>query len=283
MKKLHISIISLLMILCLFGCSSNSNSYKSATTESFYDEVNFSTSDYTSDTADTLNNNINEKSKIIYTVNINYETKDFDSAVKSLNQKIDKYEGYIVSRDEYKYGEDYKYISGNYTIRIPADKYKEFLSDSEEIGNITSLSENAEDITDEYIDTSARLENLKIEEETLQNLLSQATSISDIIEIQSSLSQVRSDIESYESRIKYYDTLTEYATINVSISQVSVYTSNKSTLEKFVDLLKDSLSGFKDALVALFRVLIYALPYIIVVGIIILIIIKANKNKKGKQ
>lgn len=280
MKRLYILLTCLLMAISLFAC--NSNSKNSASTEAALDTYtsdSFLTVESTSD----LNTNINENSKIIYTADIDYETKDFDEAVNILNEKIDKYKGYIVTRNEYKYGEDSQYINGYYTIRIPINNYSEFLNEGEDIGNITSISENANDVTDEYIDTTARLENLKLQEESLQNLLSKANDIKDIIEIQNSLSDVRGDIESYESRIKYYDTLTEYASININISQVSVYTSNKTTLEKFNDMLKDSIDSFKEVLGSLVRMIIYALPYLIVLGILVLIIIKFKKHKKDKE
>lgn len=280
MKRLYILLTCLLMAISLFAC--NSNSKNSASTEAALDTYtsdSFLTVESTSD----LNTNINENSKIIYTADIDYETKDFDEAVNILNEKIDKYKGYIVTRNEYKYGEDSQYINGYYTIRIPINNYSEFLNEGEDIGNITSISENANDVTDEYIDTTARLENLKLQEESLQNLLSKASDIKDIIEIQNSLSDVRGDIESYESRIKYYDTLTEYASININISQVSVYTSNKTTLEKFNDMLKDSIDSFKEVLGSLVRMIIYALPYLIVLGILVLIIIKYKKHKKDKE
>lgn len=148
---------------------------------------------------------------------------------------------------------------------------------------MSSFSENADDITDTYIDLSARLENLKAEEETIRSLLDKATDMSDILEIEKRLSEVRGDIESYQSQINYYDKVTDYATITISISQVRTYTANKSFIEKVGDLFKESFSNFGQALYGIFSLLVYAIPYLLIALIIFLIIRKIRKNKKDKE
>lgn len=288
MKKI---LSCLLVLTCLVGCSSNSKSGDMA-------EASESTSFYTTDSAydyettgdynvldESTGENVDASitSKIIYTASIDFETKDFNKTLESLDEKIKSYNGYVLSRELYKYGEDEEYTSAYYSIRIPVSNYNNFLNDREEIANVTSLSENADDITDTYIDLSARLENLKAEEETIRSLLDKATDMSDILEIEERLSEVRGDIESYQSQINYYDKVTEYATITISISQVRTYTANKSFIEKVGDLFKESFSNFGQALYAIFSLLIYAIPYLIIALIIFLIVRKIRENKKDKD
>lgn len=287
MKKLFSLLCSLLIVVCLAGCSSSNKNGSYTTGSSTSDFSSYDSREYFNDSTgnDDSLDTLSVKSKIIYTASMDFETKDFDKTIENLNEKINSYDGYVINRNIYKHGEDNKYISAYYSIRIPVSNYNAFLSDSETIANVTSLNESADDITDEYIDLSARLENLKLEEETIQTLLEKATEMSDILEIESRLSEIRGDIESYQAQINYYDTVTEYATIDISISQVDVYTSNKSFIQKLGDLLKDSFSSFGDVINTLFTCLLYALPYILIALIIFLIIrkIKNDKNNKNKN
>lgn len=283
MKK---KILLLLSLFMLVGCSSNKNAYFS--TEAVYDEAGTTDAYYSLDelktydtgTLETSDSDTLYENKIIYTAHIDIETKDFDKTVEVLNSKIEEYEGYVIDKTINRYGENKQYIDGYYEIRIPSAKYKEFIANKDEIGVVSSINESTDDVTEEYIDLTARLENLKLEEESIQKLYDRATEMSDILEIESRLSDVRGDIESYESKIKYYDTLTSYATINISISQVNVYTANKSFIEKVGDMFKDSFENFKDVLEGLLEACIYALPFVCVFAIIFVVIYKTVKKKK---
>lgn len=124
--------------------------------------------------------------------------------------------------------------------------------------------------------------NLKLEEEIIKGLLDKATEISEILENETKLSEVRGDLEFLESRIKYYDTVTDYAAITIYIDEVKQYTSNKSFIEKQNDLLKDSLESFKEVLYGLVSLVFYLLPYLIIILIITFIIIKVLKIKVNK-
>lgn len=290
MKKILTIFSCMGLCLTLFACSSKSTDSTYTTESMHYDSINsdYFNTDYnisdsfntsTSELTSEKNTEISQDTKIIYMAYINYETKDFDKAIELLKTQIEKYNGYIIDSTTNKYGDNNQYIDGNFEIRIPAENYKAFIKEKDSIGEITTVNESADDITDEYIDLTARLDTLKTEEETVKNLLSKATEISDILEIESKLSEIRSDIESYESRIKYYDTVTDYATITINISQVNVYTSNKSFLEKCGDLFSDSFKSFKVALFAGFSALIYALPYLVIIAVVIFIVLKVRKNK----
>lgn len=287
MKKLLNIIFCLTLLICLFACNASSSvsdeignnekmSFDTATTSQMYEENGFNEVDDEDSTNKTI-------SKIIYTASINLETKDFDSTIEALNKKITKYEGYVTNRETYTYGEDNKYINAIYEIRVPSKNYNAFLNEKDDIGSVTSITENANDVTEEYIDLTARLENLKLEEETIQGLFNKATEISEILKIETKLSEVRGDIESLESKIKYYDTVTDYATITIYIDLVNQYTSNKTFIEKLGDLFKDSFDSFKNVLYEILSFVVYTIPYLIIIAIVVLIIIKVRKNKVAKK
>ena len=61
----------------------------------------------------------------------------------------------------------------NYTVRIPAARFNDFLSRTGSIGNVTSTSRSAENVTSQYTDYQARLDSLTIQEERLLDMLEQ--------------------------------------------------------------------------------------------------------------
>ena len=119
-------------------------------------------------------------------------------------------------------------------------------------------------------------------------LLSQAETMADLLEIESRLTQVRSDLESYTSQLKVLENQVDYATMYLSLSEVTEYTpvAEKTRLQKigegFVKSLKDLGNGILD-----FGVwILVELPYLIVIGLVgfgAYRLVKKLRKKKGKK
>lgn len=222
MKKRSAIIISSILIgAMLAGCgssSSSNSSYKSdepvAAAEAAYDYAADEAWDYESapveakSTAGTTEGEAvsdseilaNSNRKLIKTVNMNVETRQFDELVANVMDRISSLGGYAQSTD----------ISGNsynsygstrnafIVARIPANKLDFFVDNIENESNITSKNESAEDVTLQYADVEAHKDSLKIEQQRLNQLLEQADTLENIIELENRLTEVRYEIESYE-------------------------------------------------------------------------------------
>ena len=145
----------------------------------------------------------NSNRKLIKTVNMSAETREFDKFIANITDKIETLGGYAQSTDISGNSYDsYNERSAFIVARIPATKLEFFVSEVAEHSNITSKNESAEDVTLQYADTEAHRDSLKIEQERLNELLEQADTLENIIELENRLTQVRYEIESYESRLR---------------------------------------------------------------------------------
>lgn len=177
--------------------------------------------------------------KLIKTVWLELESKSYEESLKSLEKLVEAAGGYLESQSEQ--GISY-YASGSYrsryatlTARIPADRLEEVTEAAGELCNVVSRSSDVSDITDTYTDTEARLETLKLQEERLLAILAKATTLSDVIELEQSLSNVRYEIESITAQLKNMDGQVSYSTLNITLSEVVEYnlvTSPPETLGK---------------------------------------------------
>ncbi|MDE6406830.1 MAG: DUF4349 domain-containing protein, partial [Lachnospiraceae bacterium] len=156
--------------------------------------------------------------KLIKTVNISAETEDFDTLVPGLQKQVEGLGGYIESISVYDvnsyYVEDQrvKQRCANLTARVPKEKLDGFLAQVGEQTNVTSRSENVEDVTLQYVDLESRKKALLTEQERLLELMGKAESVEDIIAIEGRLSEVRYQIESMESQLRTYDNQIDYST-----------------------------------------------------------------------
>ena len=110
-------------------------------------------------------------------------------------------------------------------IRVPAEAYSDVLGQLRGIAKeVRSQSEDTQEVTEEYTDLQSRIRNLEATEGRYLDLLSRATTISDILSLEDRLTSVRGQIEQAQGRINVLDDLTDLATISVRLVLPAVVT-----------------------------------------------------------
>lgn len=133
-------------------------------------------------------------SKIIYSADLSAQTTDFDAAISKLDAQITAFGGFIERSDingDTRYNDDGTTSVINrwayYTIRVPAARFEEFLHQTEGIGNVTSISRYAENVTSQYTDYEARLSSLRTQEERLLSMLEKSEDVESLIALEQRL------------------------------------------------------------------------------------------------
>lgn len=220
--------------------------------------------------------------KIVKTAALSIKTKNYDTLLADIRQKIDKYGGYIEQSQEYNYDNSSNRYA-NMDVKIPADKLEIFIEELSSIGTITSKTVSSDDITDSYIDIESRINALETEEKTLLGILEKAESLADVIELQKRLSTVRADLEGMKAKKQSYDGMVAYSGVSLDIREVErVVEGDDSFLGEVKERLMNNLYDLGDFLRELAISLISSLPYIAIVGIIagvVIIIIKKIRKR----
>jgi hypothetical protein len=110
-------------------------------------------------------------------------------------------------------------------IRVPAAAYTDILRQLRGIAKeVRSQSEDTQEVTEEYTDLQSRIRNLEATEGRYLDLLTRATTISDILTLEDRLNSVRGEIEQVQGRINVLDDLTDLATISIRLVLPAVVT-----------------------------------------------------------
>lgn len=157
--------------------------------------------------------------KLIRNAQLRVETKTFDTFYKAVLEKAGSLSGYVQSTAVSAYGNDGRYA--DVVLRIPSDSLDAFLQSVSELGNVTWQSTDIQDVTDEYVDMQSRITALETEQTTLLELLKKADSLTDVLEIQSRLTEVRSSLETWKGQFKALESQIDYSTVSMEISEVS--------------------------------------------------------------
>lgn len=300
MKKMTAILVTLCMLAALLaGCGGASKSTQAfdaaaaapaeAANGAYYDMESAKSEDggLTGDTDSTV---LPEGRKWIITVNMSAETEDLDALMEALNGKISGLGGYVEDQDSYN-GSMYssrRYRSASLTVRIPAERVDEFTEEMSGIANVVSTSLSREDITLSYVATESRVKALQTEEARLLELMEQAETMADLLEIESRLTDVRYELENRASQLRLYDNQVDYATIYLSIDEVQEYTpvEEPTVWERISGGFVSSIKGVGNGLLDLLVWVLAKSPYLVILGGVtvgVVVLVKKRKARKAEK
>ncbi len=271
--------------------SDSSDDYDALLKEEYAADINGSSDSSNSLVATPLKDDVYKPAELrVVTKNaeLYLETEDYEKLVKFIGSKVEDLYGHIESSNEYDY-EGKAGRSGFMTIRVPAEDLDTFITSLEEESTVRTKTIKTDDITSDYVDTESMIAALETEQVTLLDLLSKASSLSDTIQIQDRLTNVRQELQYYESMMSRMSNEVAYSTVYIDIDEVEHASASGSGFwydlkTGFIDSLYDIAAGFK--IMAIWFV--SALPFVailIVCGIIMKSIVKVFKKKsdRGEQ
>lgn len=232
--------------------------------------------------------------KLVYHCDMDIETLDYAKTMASIKNAITKYNGVIQAENESDNGrnwyyEDYYKTSGtlhNYIkVRIPSEKYENFLSELDGVGKIISKSTSVDNISQQYYDTTTQIEALQIQEKNLLSMLEKCETIEDMITVQSRLSEVQYELSSLQTNKRYMDIDVAYSYVNINVSEVMEYRQDVEPVKKntFIDRLKNTLDATADDFLTFMEgflfLIIHLAPYMVIVAIFCFVFRKKIKQK----
>lgn len=214
--------------------------------------------------------------KLITTVNIQAETREYDGFMTWIEEKTAQAGGYIESSDMYSYNERER--SSDLTLRIPADRLNGFLKEMGETCNIVQRSVKEDDVTLDYVDAESYRDALLVEQERLLDLLERAESLEDIMNIEDRLTTVRYQLQNYESTIRVYDNQINYSTVRLSIREVAELTEPEpeSWGSRALQGMKDNARDIARFFQELALLIVTHIPALLLAGVVILIVLLAT-------
>ncbi len=104
------------------------------------------------------------------------------------------------------------------SVRVPRERFDEALKAIEKLGDVLHKSIAAEDVTDQYVDLSLRLDNARAVRARLEKLLETAT-VRDAVEIQKELAKVTEEIERLEGKLKLLRDRIAFSVVTVTFER----------------------------------------------------------------
>lgn len=216
------------------------------------------------------------ETKIIKTADLSFQTSDLSTSYENLHTDIKKYKA-IIQNDES--GKNDESVYRNLTIRIPSQHFDSFIADiSKGVQHFDRKEISQQDVTEEYVDTESRMKSKKKLEERYLQLLSKASKVSEMLEIEKKLAEIREEIEAKEGQLKYMQNRVSMSTVNI---QMYTYNASESGATvsyggKIWNSLKEGFNGLSNFMLSIISIW----PFILIfVGVFIFIKRRFFKKK----
>ena len=202
----------LLLSLCivLFGCKRNEGfNYQTESAEAGMEPMEMDGNEqrrYDSPTP--------VERKVIKTGVLEFETNDLVKSKSEIQKALKENKGYIVNDRE----SNNTYRKSNYLkLRVPSQNFDKLLSGiASGVDHFDKKEINAKDVTEEFLDVEARLITKKKLEARYQEILVKANTVTEILEIERQINNVRGEIESIEGRLNYLKSQISFSTLEVT-------------------------------------------------------------------
>lgn len=216
------------------------------------------------------------ETKIIKTADLRFQSSDLDTSYENLKTGITKYKA-IIQNDES--GKTDESVYRNLTIRIPSQNFDSFIADiSKGVQHFDRKEISQQDVTEEYVDTESRMKSKKKLEERYLQLLSKASKVSEMLEIEKKLAEIREEIEAKEGQLKYMQNRVSMSTVNI---QMYTYNASESGAtvsygRKIWNSIKEGFNGLSNFMLSIISIW----PFILIfVGVFIFLKRRFFKKK----
>ncbi len=198
--------------------------------------------------------------KIVRNAHISIVVDDIDTVVSRVTTLVAAQQGFVVHSSRFGTGDEER---ASMSFRVPSDELDSVLAQIREwASNVENEETSARDVTEEFIDTEARLNSLKATEAKYLDLLTRAETVEDTLNVQRELENVRYQIESTEGRLRFLRQTTALSLVNLNISTTERARPLLVAGWDVTDVATSAVRGLIQTAVAVVNVLIWVVVFI---------------------
>lgn len=157
-----------------------------------------------------------DKRLVVRDGNLSLVVKDLNEVKSKIISYAESNQGYLVTSEIYGTESNQ---SATIVIRIPEAKFTDTLTYVRSLGvKVTFETVSGQDVTEEYVDLTARLKSLEASRNRFKEILQNASTVDQILAVQREIDRVQMEIEQTTGRIDYLSKSAAMSKISVNLA-----------------------------------------------------------------
>lgn len=220
--------------------------------------------------------------KVIRNANLTLETNAPEEAGRKIASIAEAKGGFIINSETKTSGaNESSRTSVNVTVRVPAAQFDAAVAEIRQTAErVAQEKVSGQDVTEEFIDLEARIRTQKALEAQFLEIMKQARSVEDALEVQRQLAEVRGEIEKVEGRRKFLENQTSFSTITITLNTPGVFAPASTGFgSQLWRAFGDGIDAALFVVLGLIRIFLALLPLLILFGIPIWLVVRHFRKK----
>lgn len=155
--------------------------------------------------------------QLIKKAELSVVVKSIDATTKSVTNIVEKQQGDILGFQNQKPPDSSVRQTASVEIRVPQERLETTLEALAKLGTVENRALTAEDVTEQLVDSEARLRNLRKSEEMVLKIMERSGSVGDVLKASQELSKIRESIERIDAQLKSLRNQVAYSTISLTL------------------------------------------------------------------
>lgn len=231
--------------------------------------------------------------QIITTVSATITVTSIDDATAALTAFADAHDGYVASLSTGSYNSQYLDASdpaqpiptyGSVTLRLPSAGIDSAIT---ELGTIGTVSDTAIDrvyVTAEVVDVQARVDAYRTSVQRLQEIITQAGSLADVVAAEAALTERQATLDSYEQQLKSLTGQVELSTVSIMLSVPTPAVQAEPA--GFTDGLLAGWNGLLATMNGLIIAFGFLLPWLVIAaiaGVLVWLVVRGARRRRAAK
>ncbi len=205
---------------------------------------------------------------IVKTGSLTVEHAEVDKQRQAAISVVTSLRGQVASEDTGS-DNDGRITRANLVLKVPTATYETAIQRLSELGTRTAIHQESSDVTEQVVDVDSRIASQRASLERMRALLAKATTIAEIVSVESELTRREADLEALLAKQKALSGQTELATLSLVIAEPGKAPAEAKDDDRgFLAGLKGGWNAFTATFFALATAIGALLPFLVVLALI---------------
>jgi hypothetical protein len=154
--------------------------------------------------------------------------------------------------------------SATLELKVPASRFDQLTEGLEPLGRLQFVNVGAEDVSEEFVDLTARVANgHRLEDRLIELLRTRTGKLQDVLSVERELARVREEIERMEGRLRFLKTSAQLSTLSVNLYEPAPIVASHPGRSVIGEAFKTAWRNFVGVMAGLIASLGFVVPVVV--------------------